>query len=94
MGDKRSSVLGIIALIIGVSGLGIGLFTFLDPFAAEELKGIEYPISSEEEILSALSAIGTGYGVITFTSNITLTNTITINGGGNYIIQGVGATIK
>ncbi|MFX1427832.1 MAG: NosD domain-containing protein [Promethearchaeota archaeon] len=94
MGDNRSSLLGIVALIIGVSGLGIGIFTFLDPFAVEEPEGIEYPVSSETEMISALNAIGTGYGIITITHNITLINTIDINHGGNYIIQGVGATLK
>jgi len=94
MGNGKSSVLGIIALIIGVSGLGLGLFTFLAPFEVKEPKGIEYYVSSETEIINALNAIGTGYGIISITKNITLTDKIDINGGVNYLIQGVGATIK
>jgi hypothetical protein len=52
---------------------------------------LEYPCSSEAEINDALTAIGTGYGIITITNNITLSGTIDISGGGNYIIQGAGA---
>ena len=94
MGKNRSSLLGLIALIIGMSGLGLGIFTFVDPFEIEEPEGIEYPVSSESEIISALNAIGKGFGIITITTNITLTNMIEINSGGNYIIQGAGAVIK
>ena len=94
MGNNRNSLLGIVALIIGVSGLGLGIFTFLDPFEVEEPEGIEYPVSSEAEIINALNAIGKGFGIVTITTNITLTNTIDINIGGNYIIQGAGAVIK
>ncbi|MHA2392586.1 MAG: NosD domain-containing protein [Promethearchaeota archaeon] len=93
MGKGKSALLGIIALIIGISGLGLGVFTFLNPQVIEGPKGIEYPVSSEEEINDALDAIGTGYGIITITNNITLNGTIDINGGGNYIIQGSGAFI-
>ena len=55
---------------------------------------IEYPCSSEAAINNALTAIGTGYGIITITDDITLSGTIDINGGGNYIIQSAGAIIK
>ena len=54
---------------------------------------IEYPCSSFTEINNSLTAIGTGFGIITIINNISLTNTIKINGGGNYIIQSTGATI-
>ncbi|MFX0057983.1 MAG: right-handed parallel beta-helix repeat-containing protein [Candidatus Hodarchaeota archaeon] len=91
----KSTVLGIIALIIGASGLGLGVFSLLNLLQVEEgSKGIDYPVSSELEIKNALDAIGTGYGIITITNNITLNGTIEINGGGNYIIQGAGAVIK
>jgi hypothetical protein len=94
MGNNRSSLLGIVALIIGLSGLGLGIFTFFDPFEVEEPEGIEYPVSSEAEIISALNKIGTGYGIITITNNITLTGKIDIDGGGNYVIQGMGVYLK
>ena len=57
---------------------------------------IEYPCSSFTEIQTALTTIGTGFGIITITNNITLSgyDRIRINGGGNYIIQGAGAVIK
>lgn len=94
MGKNASAILGIIALIIGASGVGMGVFLYLNPQTVDGPKGIEYPVSSESEINNALDAIGTGFGIITITNNITLTGTIDINGGGNYIIQGVGAVIK
>jgi len=94
MATSKGTVLGIIALIIGMSGLGLGVFTFLKPQVIEEPLGIEYPVSSEKEINEALDAIGTGYGIITITNTITLNGTITIDSGGNYIIQGAGAIIK
>jgi len=99
MGKNTGAMLGIIALIIGAAGAGMGVFLYLNPqveevVVEEELNGMEYPVSSESEINNALDAIGTGYGIITITNNITLNGTIDINGGGNYIIQGVGAVIK
>jgi len=51
----------------------------------------EYICSSEAEIIDALDAIGTDTGVITIISNITLSQTIQIDGGGSYIIKGQGA---
>jgi hypothetical protein len=90
----KSTVLGIIALIVGVSGLGLGVFSILNFQLVDEPQKIEYPVKSEAEINSALNAIGTGYGIITITNNITLSGTIEIKGGGNYIIQGAGAFIK
>jgi hypothetical protein len=94
MAGNKSSLLALIALIIGASGLGLSVYSFMNFQIVEEPNGIEYPVSSELEIKSALDEIGIGYGIITITGNITLTDTIDINGGGNYIIQGVGATIK
>jgi hypothetical protein len=94
MGKNAGMIIGIIALIIGASGAGMGLFLYLNPQVEEGPKGIEYLVSSESEITDALDAIGTGYGIITITNNITLTGTIDINGSGNYIIQGVGSIIK
>jgi parallel beta-helix repeat protein len=94
MAKSKGSVLGIIAIIIGASGLGLGLFSFFNFQVVEDPTGIEFPVSSEAEIRDALSAIGTGYGIITITNNITLNATIEINGGGNYVIQGAGAVIK
>ena len=49
---------------------------------------IEYPCSTDIEVKDALDTIGTGYGIITITNDITLSNTINISGGGVYIIQG------
>ncbi|MFX1355895.1 MAG: right-handed parallel beta-helix repeat-containing protein [Promethearchaeota archaeon] len=90
----KSTVLGIIALIVGASGLGLGVFSILNFQLVDEPQGIEYPVKSEAEINSALSAIGTGYGIIKITKNITLSGTIEIKGGGNYIIQGAGTFMK
>jgi parallel beta-helix repeat protein len=52
-----------------------------------------YYCASEEEINDALTDIGTGAGTIYITENIHLTNTINVNGGGSYIIQGVSPSI-
>jgi len=48
-----------------------------------------YYCSSQAEINVALTVIGSGSGSITLTQDITLTSTITINGGGNYVFQGI-----
>ena len=50
----------------------------------------EYPCSSELDINNAFNDIGTGSGIITIIDNITLSDTINIDGGGSYIIQGQG----
>jgi hypothetical protein len=52
-----------------------------------------YYCSSEAEINVALTAIGSGSGTITITQNIALTASITLNGNGGYIIQGVAPSI-
>ncbi|MBN2155230.1 MAG: right-handed parallel beta-helix repeat-containing protein [Candidatus Lokiarchaeota archaeon] len=49
-----------------------------------------YYCSSQQEIEDALITIGTGTGHILITEDITLYSTIYINGGGSYIIEGVG----
>lgn len=48
-----------------------------------------YSCNTEAEINAALDDIGNGYGIITIVKNITLTQTIEIDGGGSYIIQGL-----
>lgn len=57
--------------------------------------GIEYFCSSENEITEALTSIGNGDGIITITKDIILSQNISIDGGGSYIIQssGMGMTI-
>lgn len=49
-----------------------------------------YYCSSQSEIVDALDTIGTSFGTIVITENITLSSTINIDGGGHYIIQGAG----
>ncbi|MFX0138138.1 MAG: right-handed parallel beta-helix repeat-containing protein [Candidatus Hodarchaeota archaeon] len=49
-----------------------------------------YPCASEAEINNAITAIGTGFGKILITKNITISATIDVDGGGSYIIEGVG----
>ena len=106
MGNSKSSVLGVIALIIGVSGLGLGTYTFVQDMITEGIQGppgedgidgIDAPgyyCASSLEVQQALDSIGTGYGIIIIMNNITLNGTIDINGGGNYIIQAAGAILK
>lgn len=49
-----------------------------------------YYCSSQSEIEDALDTIGTTFGTIIITENITLSSTINIDGGGHCIIQGAG----
>ncbi|MFX1276413.1 MAG: hypothetical protein ACFFBP_06620 [Promethearchaeota archaeon] len=53
----------------------------------------KYYCSSQSEINSALTDIGTGDGTIIITEDIILTSQITVDGGGNYVIQGVSQDI-
>ncbi|MBD3255902.1 MAG: hypothetical protein GF383_12470 [Candidatus Lokiarchaeota archaeon] len=50
----------------------------------------QYPCASEQDINDSLDAIGDGYGKIMITDNINLNSPIIINGGGSYIIEGIG----
>ena len=52
-----------------------------------------YYCSSEAEINAALADIGSQSGTITITENINLTDSIVINQGGSYIIQGIAPDI-
>jgi hypothetical protein len=52
-----------------------------------------YYCPTQLAISTALSAIGTGSGAIIITENIALTSTITISGGGSYVIRGVAPSI-
>ncbi len=98
----KSSGLGIIALIIGAAGLGLGAFIMITggpqgPAGQDGIDGKDAPgyyCVSAEEVQQALDTIGTGNGIITIMNDITLNDTIDIIGGGNYIIQGVGVTLK
>ena len=110
MRENGLKTIAILGIIIGAVGLGFGAFATwqVQTGGAEGDDGddgitttiitydnvIEYPCSSEAAINNALTAIGTGYGIITITANITLSGTIEIDGGGNYIIQSAGAIIK
>lgn len=49
-----------------------------------------YSVSTESELSSALSSIGSGHGIIYLTDYITLTEAIAISGGGSIIIDGMG----
>ncbi|MHA1191306.1 MAG: hypothetical protein ACTSP9_03300 [Promethearchaeota archaeon] len=122
--NGKSSFLVILALLIGVSGAGLGAYSaffqesIAGPPGLDGIDGVDgvdgtdgtdgvngtdgtdgddgagagepvYYCSSEAEINVALTAIGSGSGSITITQNIILTASVTINGGGSYIIQGV-----
>lgn len=49
-----------------------------------------YDVGTEGELTTALSAIGSGKGIIYLTDYITLTSVITLSGGGSYVIKGMG----
>ena len=58
--------------------------------AVSEVEGVFY-CNTEAEINSALTAIGAGAGkIVIISGTITLSATININGGGSYIIEGMG----
>ena len=52
-----------------------------------------YYCSNEQEINDALSDIGTGSGNVIITQSISLSASITLNGNGDYIIQGITPSI-
>ncbi len=53
---------------------------------------IKYYVQSGDELQDAVDSVGTGAGTIVITTGIlTLIATITVNGGGDYIIEGEGA---
>jgi len=52
-----------------------------------------YYCASESDINNALLDIGTGSGRIIITQDITLTSSITLNGNGNYILEGIAPSV-
>jgi len=92
----RSNLLIVLALLIGISGVGLGAYStfFQTPITENNEEDFQiYYCSSEEEINDALIDIGSGSGTITITDNIILTSSIIINGSGSYIIQGIAPNI-
>ncbi|MGM0469695.1 MAG: hypothetical protein ACQERB_12910 [Promethearchaeati archaeon] len=53
-----------------------------------------YYCASEEEINDALADIGSGSGTITIIEDIILNSSISINGGGSYVLQGIAPSIN
>jgi hypothetical protein len=107
MVENKSSLLGIIALIIGASGLGIGTFSIVNFQVVEGPPGPPgedgedllpvphiYYCSSQIEVQEALYAISSGIGIIYIIQDIDVTSSILIDGGGSYVIQGLGITIN
>ena len=113
MGNK-SSIVGIIAIILGAAGLGIGTFSVINFQTVEGPQGPPgqdgndgtdgidgtdgqdaptyanvYYCSSGVEIQNAIDSIGAGSGKIIITQDITLTDTIDIDKGGNVVIEGL-----
>ncbi len=107
MVENKSSLIGIIALIIGVSGVGVGTFSVVNFQVVEGPPGPPgedgedllpvpniYYCSSQIEIQEALNAISSGIGIIYIIQDIDVVSSITIDGGGSYVIQGLGITIN
>ncbi|MFX1568189.1 MAG: NosD domain-containing protein [Promethearchaeota archaeon] len=101
--ENKNTIIGIIALIIGATGLGLGVFSNINPLLIEGppgndgVDGIDgedapgYYCNSGVELQQYLDSIGSGFGNIIINKSFVLTQTIQINGGGSYIIQGQGA---
>ncbi|MBN1800820.1 MAG: right-handed parallel beta-helix repeat-containing protein [Candidatus Lokiarchaeota archaeon] len=94
MSDNKGTTLGIIALIIALTGVGLFAYDFFfapkpgatgNPNTSSEI----YNCTSSIEVQNALASIGSGKGTILITEDISISETIEINGGGEYIIQGV-----
>ena len=115
--ENKSSVFGIIALIVGAIGAGLGAFSVVNLQLVQGLQGLPgqdgqdgqdgidgingldginapgYYCNSATEVQLALESIGPSSGTIIINVSIVLNAPIQINGGGNYVIQGAGATI-
>ncbi len=70
----------------------LGINTFLDANNFNEEKDVFY-CNSGFELQDALDTIGTGSGEIVITEDFTLSSTIQIDGGGDYIIRSPGQHI-
>ena len=89
MSKSKSNIVGILAIILSVAGLGLGGYVFISDLNVGEIQGPPgYYCASALELQQTLDSIGNESGVITITNDITLNGEINVNGGGFYVIQG------
>jgi parallel beta-helix repeat protein len=94
---NRSTLFSIIALIFGATALGLGAFLIINPNLIEGPQGMDgddapgYYCNSRAEFQQTLDSIGSAFGIIIINKSFVLDETIQIDGGGSYIIQGQGA---
>ncbi|TXT61194.1 MAG: hypothetical protein BAJALOKI3v1_810017 [Promethearchaeota archaeon] len=88
--EKKGTIIGLIAVILALGGLGLASYNIFVPQGQLD-DNPQYFCYSSTEVQNAIDEIGSGAGVIIIAQDITLSDTIDIDQGGDYIIQGNGA---
>lgn len=88
--ENKGTVIGLIAVILALSGLGLASYNLFGP-QEQVQESPQYFCYSSTEVQNAIDKIGLGSGTIIVTEDITLSETIDIDQGGNYIIEGDGS---
>ncbi|MBN1801749.1 MAG: right-handed parallel beta-helix repeat-containing protein [Candidatus Lokiarchaeota archaeon] len=92
---RYQSILILIPILVGAFIGGFIACMFILPNGscqetAGETVGNTYYCYTETDINTSLNEIGSGEGTIVLRQNITITSTLVIDGGGDYLIEGVG----
>ncbi|MBN1801562.1 MAG: right-handed parallel beta-helix repeat-containing protein [Candidatus Lokiarchaeota archaeon] len=93
MSNNKGTSIAVVAIIIAAAGLGLAGYLVFFPSNGGVRNNMEnvYYCSSATELQVAIDTIDAGNGLIMITNNITLDETIDIDNGGDYILQGAGA---
>lgn len=88
--ENSGKAIGVIALILALSGLGLASYNLFGPNNQLDVNP-QYFCYSSTDVQNAIDEIGSGSGTIIIAQDITLSDEINIDQGGNYIIEGDGA---
>ncbi|MBN1801563.1 MAG: right-handed parallel beta-helix repeat-containing protein [Candidatus Lokiarchaeota archaeon] len=87
MSSKGGVGLGIVGIIIAGIALGLVTYNFFIP-DHNIIEDNIYYCSTGEQVQDAINTIGSGNGKVIIIKNISISDTIDINGNGDYIVEG------
>ncbi|MBD3214294.1 MAG: hypothetical protein GF311_16915 [Candidatus Lokiarchaeota archaeon] len=88
--ENKGTIIGLIALVLSLGALGLASYNIFVPQGQID-DNPQYFCYSSTEVQNAIDDIGSESGTIIITKDITLSDTINIDQGGNYIIEGDGS---